>query len=61
VWAKRLEEGTCAVPFGKGDEPRYEITAQKLGAVERHGSECRQAAKTLSAKVYGSRIKSAFR
>ena len=33
VWAKRLEEGAYAVPFGKGDEPRYEITAQELGAL----------------------------
>ena len=33
VWAKRLEEGSYAVPFGKGDEPSYEITAQELGAL----------------------------
>jgi transposase len=33
VWAKRLEEGSYAVPFSKGDEPSYEITAQELGAL----------------------------
>jgi transposase len=33
VWAKRLEEGTYAMPFGKEDEPRREITAQELGAL----------------------------
>ena len=33
VWAKRLEEGTYAMPFGRDDEPRYEITAQELGAL----------------------------
>ena len=32
VWAKRLEEGTYAIPFGE-DEPRREITAQELGAL----------------------------
>ena len=33
VWAKRLEEGTYAMPFGKEDEARREITAQELGAL----------------------------
>lgn len=33
VWAKRLEEGTYAMPFGRDDEPRLEITAQELGAL----------------------------
>jgi transposase len=34
VWAKRLEEGTYAMPFGEdGSEPRREITAQELGAL----------------------------
>lgn len=34
VWSKRLEEGTYAVPFGDGVEPRRrEITAQELGAI----------------------------
>ena len=34
VWAKRLEEGTYAVPFAeKGEERRREITAQELGAL----------------------------
>jgi len=33
VWAKRLEEGTYAMPFSKADEPRCEITAQELGAL----------------------------
>jgi len=33
VWAKRLEEGTYAMPFAEEDEPRREITAQELGAL----------------------------
>lgn len=33
VWAKRLEEGTYAMPFGKDGKPRSEITAQELGAL----------------------------
>ncbi len=33
VWAKRLEEGTYAMPFDRDDEPRLEITAQELGAL----------------------------
>jgi len=37
VWAKRLEEGTYAMPFGGSDviaaEKRHEITAAELGAV----------------------------
>jgi transposase len=33
VWAKRLEEGTYAVPFGKPEEARREITVQELGAL----------------------------
>ena len=34
VWAKRLEEGTYAVPFAEsGEERRREITAQELGAL----------------------------
>jgi transposase len=33
VWAKRLEEGTYAMPFGGEDERRREITAQELGAL----------------------------
>jgi transposase len=33
VWAKRLEEGTYAMPFGSDDQPRREITAQELGAL----------------------------
>ena len=33
VWAKRLEEGTYAMPFGEEDEARREITAQELGAL----------------------------
>jgi len=34
VWAKRLEEGTYAMPFGDdAGEPRREITAQELGAL----------------------------
>jgi transposase len=33
VWAKRLEEGTYAMPFGEEHERRREITAQELGAL----------------------------
>ncbi len=34
TWAKRLEEGTYAMPFdGGGAERRREITAQELGAL----------------------------
>jgi len=33
IWAKRLEEGTYAMPFSKADEPRCEITTQELGAL----------------------------
>lgn len=33
VWAKRLEEGTYAMPFTERGEPRREITAQELGAL----------------------------
>ena len=34
VWAKRLEQGTYAMPFeDKDDQCRREITAQELGAL----------------------------
>ena len=33
VWAKRLEEGTFAMPFGDSAEKRREITAAELGAI----------------------------
>jgi len=33
VWAKRLEGGTYAMPFGDDHESRQEITAQELGAL----------------------------
>jgi transposase len=33
VWAKRLEEGTYAMPFDEEDEFQREITAQELGAL----------------------------
>ena len=34
IWAKRLEEGTYAMPFtGAQGEQRREITAQELGAI----------------------------
>jgi transposase len=33
VWAKRLEQGTYAMPFQEGEPPRREITAQELGAL----------------------------
>ena len=33
VWAKRLEEGSYAMPFEANGERRREITAQELGAL----------------------------
>jgi transposase len=33
VWAKRLEQGTYAMPFDEERERRREITAQELGAL----------------------------
>ena len=33
VWAKRLEEGTYAMPFSESGEVRCEITTQELGAL----------------------------
>lgn len=33
VWAKRLEEGTYAMPFGGDQEQRREITVEELGAL----------------------------
>jgi transposase len=33
VWAKRLEEGTYAMPFDDDGDKRREITAQELGAI----------------------------
>ncbi len=33
VWAKRLEEGSYAMPFENNGERRREITAQELGAL----------------------------
>jgi transposase len=33
IWAKRLEEGTYAMPFGDSAEKRREITAAELGAL----------------------------
>ncbi len=33
VWAKRLEEGTYAMPFEDAAEKRREITAAELGAI----------------------------
>jgi transposase len=33
MWAKRLEEGTYAMPFGEAGQGRREITAQELGAL----------------------------
>ena len=33
VWAKRLEQGTYALPFSESAEVRREITAQELGAL----------------------------
>ena len=33
VWAKRLEEGTYATPFGDAADKRREISAAELGAL----------------------------
>jgi transposase len=33
VWAKRLEEGTYAMPFSENNGGRSEISAQELGAL----------------------------
>ena len=33
IWSKRLEAGTYAMPFGKSEERRTEITAQELSAL----------------------------
>jgi hypothetical protein len=33
VWAKRLEEGTYAMPFGDAADKRREITSAELGAI----------------------------
>jgi len=33
VWAKRLEQGTYAMPFDDSEQRRREITAQELGAL----------------------------
>lgn len=33
VWAKRLEEGSYAMPFGESEQKRREITAAELGAL----------------------------
>jgi hypothetical protein len=33
VWAKRLEEGTYAMPFEDNGDKKREITAQELGAL----------------------------
>lgn len=33
VWAKRLEQGTYAMPFAESGERRREITAQELAAL----------------------------
>ena len=33
IWSKRLEEGTYAMPFGKGNDARCEVSAQELSAL----------------------------
>ena len=33
IWSKRLEEGTYAMPFGKGEERHCELTSQELSAL----------------------------
>ena len=61
VWAKRLEEGTYAMPFG--EEPGGAARDHHTGvgsAVERHRSECCPAPQAVSEKVRGSRINIGF-
>ena len=55
VWAKRLEEGTYAMPFGDTAEKRREITAAELGEgnAKLQGSEAPEA---IPAKHRRSRI-----
>lgn len=33
VWAKRLEQGTYAIPFGAPASQKFEITIEELGAL----------------------------
>lgn len=33
IWSKRLEEGTYAIPFGKNEERRCELSSQELSAL----------------------------
>lgn len=33
IWSKRLEEGTYAMPLGKGEERRCELRPEELGAL----------------------------
>lgn len=42
IWSKRLEEGTYAMPFGKGEERRCELSSQELSALL-SGIDLRQA------------------
>jgi transposase len=44
VWAKRLEEGSLAIPSGDPGSTRIEITTQELGAVL-SGIDLQQATK----------------
>ena len=57
VWAKRLEEGTYAMPFGEEQEHRRgDHRTGVRRAVERHRSERCQAPQTISAQEHRSRI-----
>lgn len=44
VWAKRLEEGSFAIPSGEAGSTRIEITTEELGAVL-SGIDLQQATK----------------
>ena len=44
VWAKRLEEGSFAIPSGEAGSTRIEITTEELGAVL-SGIDLQQAAR----------------
>jgi transposase len=44
VWAKRLEEGSFAIPSGEAGSTRIEITTEELGAVL-SGIDLEQAAR----------------
>jgi transposase len=73
VWAKRLEEGTYAMPFGDSAEKRREITAAELAALlsgidlsqakrrKRYRRSTAAAAETLKFRPFSRGAKEHFR